>query len=159
MRYSNFGRNAGSCPPPRHPSTCSPGNTAKDGRWKHTSRSCAVPTPIRVNRLAPVISLYVPVLRACKLPTLLPRAPSRCRACSAALHKVMSGPAERSCVWRRLGHTSLDSNERSGHGARELKSVRLDDAAAAVLRLQLQRCHINALNAGNQVPSLAVLNE
>ena len=55
-----------------------------------------------------------------------------------------------SCVWRRLGHTSLDSNERSGHGARELKTVRID-AAAGLLRLQLQRCHINALNPGNQV--------
>ena len=62
--------------------------------------------------------------------------------------------ADRSCTWRRLGHTSLDSNERSGHGARELRSVRID-AAAGLLRLQLQRCHINALNPGNQVRFLS----
>jgi hypothetical protein len=54
-----------------------------------------------------------------------------------------------------LGPTSLDANERSGHGARELKTVRLE-AAAALLRLQLQQCHVNAHNPGNQVsPRLA----
>jgi len=68
------------------------------------------------------------------------------RESSDSLRIVCAG----SCVWRRLGHTSLDSNRRSGHGARELKSVRLD-APAGLLRLQLQRCHINALNPGNQV--------
>ena len=54
------------------------------------------------------------------------------------------------CRWQRLGYTSLDANERSGHDARELKTVQLD-AAAGLLRLQLQRCHVNARNPGNQV--------
>lgn len=51
---------------------------------------------------------------------------------------------------KRLGYLSFDSNERSGHQARELKSVHVSVDAAA-LRLVVHRCHVNKLNIYNQV--------
>ncbi len=50
---------------------------------------------------------------------------------------------------KRLGYLSFDSNERSGHQARELKSVHVSVDAAA-LRLVVHRCHVNKLNIYNQ---------
>lgn len=54
------------------------------------------------------------------------------------------------CVMKRLGYLSFNSNEGSGHQARELKSVRLN-TEAYLLRLVVQRCHTNKLNIYNQV--------
>ena len=51
---------------------------------------------------------------------------------------------------KRLGYLSFDSNERSGHQARELKSVHVSIDAVA-LRLVVHRCHVNKLNIYNQV--------
>jgi centrosomal protein CEP104 len=51
---------------------------------------------------------------------------------------------------KRLGYLSFDSNERSGHQARELKSVHVSVDAVA-LRLVVHRCHVNKLNIYNQV--------
>lgn len=59
------------------------------------------------------------------------------------------------CVMRRLGHLSFDSNERSQHQARELKSVQVN-AAALLVRLVLHKCHINQLNIYNQVGVVAL---
>jgi len=56
---------------------------------------------------------------------------------------------------RRLGHLSFDSNERSGHQARELKSVHVN-TTATVFKLVVQRCHINKLNIYNQVGIVAL---
>ncbi len=51
---------------------------------------------------------------------------------------------------KRLGYLSFNSNERTGHQARELKSVRVN-SDAYLLRLVVQRCHTNKLNIYNQV--------
>ena len=51
---------------------------------------------------------------------------------------------------KRLGYLSFNSNEGTGHQARELKSVRLN-TEAYLLRLVIQRCHTNKLNIYNQV--------
>lgn len=59
------------------------------------------------------------------------------------------------CVMKRLGYLSFNSNEGSGHQARELKSVRLN-TEAYLLRLVIQRCHTNKLNIYNQVPQLTM---
>lgn len=51
---------------------------------------------------------------------------------------------------RRLGYLSFDSNERSNHQARELKSVHVS-VEAQLVRLLIHRCHVNKLNIYNQV--------
>lgn len=51
---------------------------------------------------------------------------------------------------RRLGYLSFDSNERSNHQARELKSVHVT-VDAELVRLVIHRCHVNKLNIYNQV--------
>ncbi|KIZ03119.1 Nephrocystin-3 [Monoraphidium neglectum] len=56
---------------------------------------------------------------------------------------------------KRLGYLSFDSNERSGHQARELKSVHVSVDAVA-LRLVVHRCHVNKLNIYNQVGIVAL---
>ena len=55
------------------------------------------------------------------------------------------------CIMKRLGYLSFDNNERSGHQARELKSVHVS-TPAFLLKLVVQRCHTNRLNIYNQVP-------
>jgi centrosomal protein CEP104 len=55
-----------------------------------------------------------------------------------------------SAKWKRLGYLSLDSNERSGFKARELKSVYID-AKGHFLKLLVHKCHVNSLNLFNQV--------
>lgn len=55
-----------------------------------------------------------------------------------------------SCVFKRLGYLSFDSNERSSHQARELKSVHVN-VPALLIRLVIHRCHVNKLNIYNQV--------
>ncbi|BBN12831.1 centrosomal protein CEP104 [Marchantia polymorpha subsp. ruderalis] len=57
---------------------------------------------------------------------------------------------------KRLGYLSLDPNDRSGHQARELKSIHVD-APAAVIRLVLHNCYNNKLNAYNQVGLVALI--
>lgn len=54
-------------------------------------------------------------------------------------------------LWRRLGHLSFDSNERSQLSARELKSVVLGGVPAQLVRFQFARCHANRLNLFGQV--------
>ena len=53
---------------------------------------------------------------------------------------------------KRLGYLSFNSNERTGHQARELKSVKVN-SNAYLLRLVVQQCHTNKLNIYNQVRS------
>lgn len=57
---------------------------------------------------------------------------------------------------KRLGYLSLDPNDRSGHQARELKSIYVDSSAAAI-RLLLHNCYTNKLNVYNQVGLMAVI--
>ena len=56
---------------------------------------------------------------------------------------------------KRLGYLSFNSNERTGHQARELKSVKVH-SDAYLLRLVVQRCHTNKLNIYNQVSKESV---
>ena len=60
------------------------------------------------------------------------------------------------CIMKRLGYLSFDNNERSGHQARELKSVHVS-TPAFLLKLVVQRCHTNRLNIYNQVPTNPLL--
>ncbi|CAM6088000.1 unnamed protein product [Calypogeia fissa] len=57
---------------------------------------------------------------------------------------------------KRLGYLSLDPNDRSGHQARELKSIQVD-SPAAVVRLVLHNCYTNKLNIYNQVGLVAII--
>ena len=50
---------------------------------------------------------------------------------------------------------SLDNNERSGHRARELKSVYVD-AQCSFMKIRLHKCYINKFNLYNQVGLIAV---
>ncbi|GLC37245.1 hypothetical protein PLESTB_001144100 [Pleodorina starrii] len=59
------------------------------------------------------------------------------------------------CVFKRLGYLSFDSNERSNHQARELKSVHVN-VQAFLIRLLIHRCHVNKLNIYNQVGIIAL---
>lgn len=56
---------------------------------------------------------------------------------------------------KRLGYLSFNSNERTGHQARELKSVKVN-SNAYLLRLVVQQCHTNKLNIYNQVRSMCL---
>ncbi|KXZ41368.1 hypothetical protein GPECTOR_518g498 [Gonium pectorale] len=58
------------------------------------------------------------------------------------------------CVFKRLGYLSFDSNERSNHQARELKSVHVN-VQAFLVRLVIHRCHVNKLNIYNQASPAA----
>mmetsp|Transcript_16128 Transcript_16128/g.44039 ORF Transcript_16128/g.44039 Transcript_16128/m.44039 type:complete len:886 (+) Transcript_16128:261-2918(+) len=58
-------------------------------------------------------------------------------------------------AFKRLGYLSFDSNERSNHQARELKSVHVN-VPAFYIRLVVQRCHVNKLNIYNQVGLIAL---
>ena len=50
-------------------------------------------------------------------------------------------------AFSRLGHFSLDSNERSSFSARELKTVYVPQASEGTfLRLVLHKCHVNEHN-------------
>lgn len=57
--------------------------------------------------------------------------------------------------FKRLGYLSLDSNERSGFQARELKSVYVD-SSAVLLKLILHKCHLNNFNIFNQIGLVAL---
>jgi centrosomal protein CEP104 len=57
--------------------------------------------------------------------------------------------------YKKLGFLSLDSNERSGYQARELKSVYLDHPAL-YMKLVIHKCHMNKYNLFNQVGLIAL---
>eukprot|EP00002_Diphylleia_rotans_P002023 TRINITY_DN11235_c0_g1_i3.p1 TRINITY_DN11235_c0_g1~~TRINITY_DN11235_c0_g1_i3.p1 ORF type:complete len:1076 (+),score=204.72 TRINITY_DN11235_c0_g1_i3:46-3273(+) len=56
---------------------------------------------------------------------------------------------------KRLGYTSMDSNERSDYKARELKTVPIN-CKAQFIRLVFHKCHINKYNLYNQVGLIAI---
>ncbi|QDZ20320.1 centrosomal protein [Chloropicon primus] len=64
-------------------------------------------------------------------------------------------PEPENCSMKKLGHLSFDSNERSNHQARELKSVHIN-TKALLLRFVLQECHMNRLNSYGQVGIVAI---
>ncbi|GBG27244.1 Centrosomal protein of 104 kDa [Hondaea fermentalgiana] len=68
---------------------------------------------------------------------------------------VGRGNSYESCNFRRLGHLSLDSNERSNFAARELKSVYIGKQGS-FLKLLIHKCHLNSLNIYNQVGVMAI---
>jgi centrosomal protein CEP104 len=68
---------------------------------------------------------------------------------------VGTGETYDDAEFRRLGSMSLDSNERSGYRARELKSVYLD-ATGRFLKLTFHKCFINKFNLYNQIGIVAV---
>lgn len=57
--------------------------------------------------------------------------------------------------FNRLGYLSLESNEKSGFQARELKSVYVD-AFSLLLKIVLHKCHVNKFNLYNQVGLIAI---
>jgi centrosomal protein CEP104 len=57
--------------------------------------------------------------------------------------------------FNRLGYLSLESNEKSGFQARELKSVYVD-AFSLLLKIVLHKCHVNKFNLYNQVGVIAI---
>jgi centrosomal protein CEP104 len=57
--------------------------------------------------------------------------------------------------FNRLGYLSLESNEKSGYQARELKSVYVD-AFSLLLKIVLHKCHVNKFNLYNQVGVIAI---
>lgn len=57
--------------------------------------------------------------------------------------------------YKKLGYIGLDTNERSGYQARELKSVFLDNACL-YMKLLFHKCHINKYNLFNQVSLIAL---
>lgn len=57
--------------------------------------------------------------------------------------------------FKRIGYLSLDSNERSGFSARELKSVYID-IPACYLKISFEKCHVNKFNIFNQVGIIAI---
>ena len=68
---------------------------------------------------------------------------------------VGRGPEYHSASYQRLGHLSLDSNERSAYQARELKTVFLNQPAQFI-RLLIHRCHQNKYNLFDQVGIVAI---
>lgn len=63
--------------------------------------------------------------------------------------------------FKRLGHITFDANEASAYGARELKTVNLDDVPAHIVRFIVYGAHNNHLNAAQQVSlvSLSVVGK
>lgn len=64
-------------------------------------------------------------------------------------------PSIQDIPFKRLGYMSLDSNEKSGFQARELKSVYLD-STCLFLKVTLNKCHVNTANLFNQVGLIAI---
>jgi len=58
-------------------------------------------------------------------------------------------------TFKRIGYLSLDSNERTGFTARELKSVYIQEQAY-LLKISLHKCHVNRLNIFSQVGLIAI---
>jgi len=68
---------------------------------------------------------------------------------------VGTGDSYESCDFKRLGHLSLDENERSEFAARELKSVFVGKQGQ-FLKLCIHKCHLNRHNIYNQVGIIAI---
>ncbi len=101
------------------------------------------------------------LMATCRLPEGSPVRLLRCRplplqiATKVELYVGNLPPGSKDpeqCIMKRLGYLSFDNNERSGHQARELKSVHVS-TPAFLLKLVVQRCHTNRLNIYNQVPA------
>jgi hypothetical protein len=63
---------------------------------------------------------------------------------------LQAGEEPQQAALKKLGYLSFDSNERSSHQARELKSVHVS-VGAQLLKLVVHRCHVNKHNIYNQV--------
>lgn len=55
----------------------------------------------------------------------------------------------------KMGYLTLNTNERSGFQARELKSVSVS-VRCALLKILLHKCHLNSFNQFNQVGLIAL---
>lgn len=64
-------------------------------------------------------------------------------------------PNHREIKYKKLGYLSLDSNEKSGFQARELKSVYID-TPCMYMKFVLQKCYVNKFNIFNQVGLVAL---
>lgn len=73
----------------------------------------------------------------------------------AGVSPSLADADDAAAAYQRLGYLSLDSNERSGFKARELKSVYVN-ARGNFLKLTIRKCHINQLNQYNQVGIIAI---
>lgn len=68
---------------------------------------------------------------------------------------IGNGPDYHSAKFKRLGYLSLDSNERSGYQARELKTVYVE-SEGRFIRFILHQCFLNKYNMFQQVGIVAV---
>eukprot|EP00516_Mucochytrium_quahogii_P002703 CAMPEP_0203750980 /NCGR_PEP_ID=MMETSP0098-20131031/5131_1 /ASSEMBLY_ACC=CAM_ASM_000208 /TAXON_ID=96639 /ORGANISM=" , Strain NY0313808BC1" /LENGTH=238 /DNA_ID=CAMNT_0050640499 /DNA_START=168 /DNA_END=881 /DNA_ORIENTATION=+ len=68
---------------------------------------------------------------------------------------VGKGDTYETCTFKRLGHLSLDDNERSEFAARELKSVYIGKQGN-FLKLLIHKCHLNRHNIYNQAGIIAI---
>lgn len=68
---------------------------------------------------------------------------------------VGRGASYETCTFKRLGHLSLDKNERSGYAARELKSVYIGKQGS-FLKLLIHKCHLSRPNIYNQTGIMAI---
>ncbi|CAD8188747.1 unnamed protein product [Paramecium pentaurelia] len=57
--------------------------------------------------------------------------------------------------YKKLGYLSLDSNERGGYQARELKSVYID-TPCLFMKFVFQKCYVNKFNLFNQIGVIAL---
>ena len=109
------------------------------------------PAPVRLHALQLLAHEYkiaAAVDLAVAAPDGLGAALVRTPAAAAALGSPLT--------WRPLGRLAFDPNARSGHAARELKSVALGGLPAIALRLTCHAPHLNELNGGGQVGLVAV---
>lgn len=68
---------------------------------------------------------------------------------------IGTGSNYESATFKRLGHLSLDSNEKSNYQARELKTVYIDNLGKFV-KILLHANHVNTYNTYNQISIIAV---
>ncbi len=71
------------------------------------------------------------------------------------LVSVGRGPGLRGGSFESLGYMRLDPNERSNFNARELKKVHVN-TRGSMLKLSIQKSHINRINHYNQVALMAI---
>lgn len=69
---------------------------------------------------------------------------------------IGTGSSYKTATFNRLGYLSLDSNERSGFSARELKTVYIDNIFGSFIKLIINEPHMNKQNIYNQVGIIAV---
>ena len=69
--------------------------------------------------------------------------------------EVISPERLHSLEFKRLGHISFDSNKRSNHSARELKSVYVN-FLAYFLKLEINKCYTNGFNNFKQVSIISI---